>query len=252
MGSPDLPHSVACIFRCMDPEKSISERERRFFTDNRLSKFWGNADKYLSNLRGEHCEYAPNMLIGCFIGPHLVLYGKTWTRDNDPPKVKILKRLKKVDQLLDQAAIQANSLYETLRQLDEAGEFIPSSMMLEGIVRAGASDAEIMKVLDYPQHRPLYELLVFLAESLEEYQRLVPISREAPGMKSNKSTWRDWLAEARSNLGCLLRNYPGEFNIREADWVTLVNVLIDDAISRESVHDALRGKDFLGRLKIVK
>lgn len=240
--SSHLPVYFSRIFEHMAAENSLSEREKNFFTDSRLFIFWRNAGEYLSSLRNDlrqdvndYHENVASFFVGSFICP-LAPYGKTGTKENPSPKIKILTRMKVVDQLLNQSSVQAESLYETLRQLDAIGEFVPSDTILNDII----GDAGIKQSMFYPQHMPLHELLVPVVKFLKGYERLALDSKKSVGMKSNKSTWRDWLAEAKSNIDQLLITYPGELKIREADWVALAKILIDENISRESVRDSLR------------
>lgn len=239
MDSPHLPKIVACNFRRMVYEKLLSEHEKNFFTDSRLSKFWECVDKYLSNLPADSQDGASAFLIGSFITP-LVLYGKTGTAENPSPKINTLNRLMEIDQLLDNAGTQAAELSKTLLKLKVAGEFIPFSALLSSGIYSYLDQSEIERILSLSDRMAAYEAIDLLWESIMEHERARGWLNDVPGMKSNKSSWRDWLAEARSNIGRLLRIYPGEFKVREADWVALAKILIDENISRESVRDALR------------
>lgn len=241
MNPPFLPFYVAGNFRRMVAENLLSEREKNFFTDNRLSKFWESVDEYLSDLPCVSRSAASDFLIGSFLSP-LKLYGKAGAAKNPSTKRKIRDRQNKGDKLIEKAAKQARELSATLQELKKTTTFYPDTTRFTAIAYSLLSESETKNFLSYSDGIYTYEAIDLLEKSLREYPRASDLFNDVPGMRSNKSSWCDWLSEVRANLDRLLLMYPGEFNLREADWVALSNVLVSEFISRDSIKFALSEK----------
>lgn len=63
---------------------------------------------------------------------------------------------------------------------------------------------------------------------------------DVPGMRSNKATRRDWMAEAVANLKQASVIYGADFSLRENNWLAVARVLIGQDISRDLIKEALR------------
>lgn len=243
MNTPDfLPALVAANYQILVSRGDLTEREQSFFTDARLKKFWDRAGNYLHSL--EHPEYlatAAECIPGVFLAP-LYFYGhKVGTTERPTPKVKARERQKNSDPLINKAAKLAGELAETLESIEATTHIHPCELRLMAIVRKLVHDKNIARVASYYDGVRTSEALREIETALLAYPETSSIFDDVPGMASQKSTWVDWLAEAKENHRLLLRQHPGEFDLAEVDWVNLTKVLIDDGISRESVQSALRG-----------
>ena len=242
MNPPDwLPDLVAQNYCLLVASGQLTERELRIFTDSRLKKFWEKVANYLSSL--DHPEYlvgAAERIPGVFLAP-LAFYGQTGTADRPTPKTKARERQKKVVPLITKAAELAGKLAEVLESIEETTHIHPCELRLMAIVRKLVHDENISRVASYYDGVRTSKALRAIESAWWDYPEASSIFEDVPGMTSQKSTWVDWLAEARENHGLLLRQHPGEFDLAEVDWVNLTQVLISDRISRGSVQSALRG-----------
>ncbi len=220
----------------------LDEKRKAFFVDSRLEKFWKSVDKYLGSIKcPELAPGAAQYLINCFLTP-LWVYGETGTRERPTVKAERLDRQRKADKLRKSAADHARQLSAILQQLEELESDNPETMLFMGVVEPLIGgirnywgelpvDVELMRT-----HRAID----FLEESFRDYPDTDELFSDLPGMCSNKASWRDWFRQVNYHLLNLLRNCPGELNIRETDWVKLVNVLVNETTSRSSVSDELK------------
>jgi len=212
MDYPWLPVWARNSFHGMEAAGTLSDQERRLFTSENLTDFWAAADCYVSRYQGPNDDLG-GWLIGSIIAP-LQLHFEPGTKDSPSKKTGIWERQLKADDLINKAADLAADLADTLRELEETTRLRPEMLSSDVVY-----DLE-KKLRDWPETKDLFSTV--------------------PGMKSQKSSWRDWLREAHANLQGMLRICPGDFQLREKHWVALVHAMIGEAISRESVQAALR------------
>ncbi|GJL73967.1 MAG: hypothetical protein NMNS02_00730 [Nitrosomonas sp.] len=237
-----LPPIVELNFRRMVAENLLNEKEKAFFTDNKLTEFWGSVDKYLNSIQHPECtENASAFLIGCFLGP-LKLYGHTGTRERPSIKIDLMDRQRKADKLRKDAVDHARQLSAILQQLEELKSYNPETMLLMRVIETliggtGNYCGELPADVEFMR---THRAIDFLEESFRKYPDTDELFNDLPGMRSNKAGWRDWFREARYNLTLLLRIHPGELEIRQTDWKSIANVLFDETISSQSVSDVFK------------
>jgi len=234
---PWLHFYVKYVFSSMENDGALNERERTFFTDARLKSFWVSVGKYLDVVNPEHAESAASTLIGAFLCG-VDFYGYRGTMDRPSPKVKARQRQKDADILIIKAAKLAKNLAAILYKLEQTTHVLPDDTWLMPLFRKVAID-----VAEPPTRLPSHwenirteQLLRELGESLRAYPLTDQLFSSVPGMASRESSWRDWMREAYANIQMMLIIYPGAFTLREKHWVSIANVLIDENITRDSVH----------------
>lgn len=235
-----LPALIENNYRLMLHEGLLNEKEKAFFVDSRLEKFWKSVDKYLGSVKyPEHKVGASEFLVGCFLAP-VHLYGQRGTRKRPNIKTESIDRQRKADKLRKDAAYHAGKLSAILQQLDELKSFNPETMLLMSVIEPLIGDMRYQELPVDIGYIPTYRAIDLIEESFRNYPDTDELFSRSPGMCSNQSSWGDWFREVNYNLMRLLSMYPGELNIREVEWVNLVNVLVDETISRETVNGVLR------------
>lgn len=236
-----LPALIENNYQLMLHEGILNERQKAFFVDIRLEKFWKSVDKYLGSIKcPELAPRASLYLIYCFILP-LPLYGETGTRERPIIKTERIDRQRKADELRKSAADHARQLSSILKQLEDLESDNPETMLLMYLIEplvggTGYYRGELAVNIGLMRTSRTID---FLEKSFRDYPDTDELFSGSPGMCSNKASWRDWFREVNWYLMNLLNNCPGELNIRETDWVKLVNVLVDETTSRSSVSDEL-------------
>jgi hypothetical protein len=64
-----LPLLVKWNFERMVAESLLNEKEKLFFKDKQLVKFWKKVGDYLSDVKADWRDNAASMLVGGFISP---------------------------------------------------------------------------------------------------------------------------------------------------------------------------------------
>lgn len=235
-----LPLLVDANYRKLLLAGDLTEKDKGFFTDPRLRKFWGKVDIYLQRLeQPELLGSAAESIPGAFLAP-LPFYGQSGTADRQSPKVRARENQKKTDSIIYQASKLAGELAELLETLEKITHIRPCEMQLMTIVRRLVHDENINRIASYYDGVSTSEALRELQEAMLNFPKSNSIFDGVPGMASQKSSWRDWLREAASNHKTLLQMHPGEFELTESDWLSLARVLIGNQITREAVQDTLR------------
>lgn len=234
-----LPRYVATNFSRMVGQGLLNERERAFFTDDKLKCFWDKAGNYLtSKIHQNRCQDASDCFVATFISP-LSMYAETGTADRPTPKVKIREAQKEADTLFDDAARLTGELVLVLEKLESTARCYPDEMWLMPVVRKLISEP-LTDLSSASERVRTREALMVLNEAFQKYPRSGTLFKDGPGMASQKATWRDWLREAKDNITTMLGVYPGKFEMQERDWVNLVHVLISDDIARSTLQHALK------------
>ncbi len=209
---------------------------------DKLKPVWLRMNAALVELEPRFRHNAAAFVIGSFLNP-LALYAETGTADRPTAKVRIRKNQAKAQSHLLSAAKRLHEAADELRIAAKCSGYLPSEvtgfMTLVMFVFNRYGISEQLKTL------PSYfwgdiktpDVLDLLAGQLNPGG---DIWVEAPGMKSNKASWRDWLREAEVNLQWANRIYNSDFRLRETDWVRLAQGLISPPPSRDMVRDALR------------
>lgn len=233
-----LPDVCWLICQVMRQRQKLDGRSEAFFIDARLKNFWQMASKYLLQINTSLRENAAGFLVGSFINP-LGMYSATGTVDRPTIKVNIRNAQKDADKLFDEIADLAEQLADRLELVESTTKYSPCELHLIDLLEPLLGDNSINEDINYRRIRTV-QLIDLLAARFRGYPRTDTIFSEVPGMSSQKSSWRDWLAEVRHNLELMLDTYPGDFEMKEVYWVNLVNVLIDENIGRTSVQAALK------------
>lgn len=173
------------------------------------------------------------------------------TKDRSDLKVRIRCNQAAADALLVSIARKAHGLADLLNRLNALGAEIPgetySSLALieSALTRNIAAD-------DFKQFRrglssyrrsgfpATGDLLTTLAESAERHPKAMKIFQTDPWLRSQKSTWRDFVSIVFDSLAEIHLMYGTKIELREKHWVALVHALLSDSISRSSISDALK------------
>lgn len=245
-----LPDIVAANYRRMVADSSLNERERAFFTDNRLKKFWAKVGAYLSGVRADYRYNAASQLVAGFLSPLQSGYGETGKASNPTIKTNIRAAQNKADKAIKKIVRLAGDLATALDDLE------PSALQddcVQGITRFAPDETRLLVIVkrlideDGLKNLPSYcgrvrtsEALRILEKSFSEYPEANELFKDVPGMASQKSTWADWMREAEENMNLTLSIWPGKLELKEVDWVNLAQVLIGEHINRNAVRSARR------------
>lgn len=235
-----LPLLVRWNFEQMLADGSLNEREQAFFTNKRLTKFWGKVEKYLASLPADNRQNAASWLVGAFLTPLAFGYGDTGTRDRPTRKTRIRDAQHRADPLISRIAQLAGELADSLENLEDITRIRPCEVRLLSLVHQLIHDDAVQNLSGYWSGVRTYEALRILQTKFSEYPETNDLFKDVPGMASQKASWRDWMREAESNLADMLRVLPGDLVLEESDWLNIVNVLIGN-VPRHSMQDARRG-----------
>lgn len=235
-----LPYEVQAIFDYMLADGSLSERQPLFFTDTRLVKFWRKVSDYLPKVPESRREDAASILVGSFITPIGLGYGKTGTADQPTRKTRIREAQKKADPIIDRIADLAGELGDALEELESITSIHPCQVRLLSIVQPLIHDEAVQNLSSYWHGVRTYEALRILERKFRDYPLANDQFKDIPGLASQKATWVDWMREAESGLEDMMRFCPGKLSLSESDWVNLAQVLIGDHITRGAVQAARR------------
>ena len=225
----------------------LGKSESAFFSDPRLEYFWASATAHLIKMIADGCseQTAAERIVGGFLTPLWMGYGVTENRSSSARsrKAVVLDSAARSNALRPRAVELAHSLANLLDQIDQ--EIAPP-----GCLRLWElAQAELPQVLDGIDTAPCHVHIpstAYRPRVSDALRRLAtelarPVTfDDVPGMRSTRVTWRDWLREARANVS---QELDPPLDLREADWIALVRVLVahsDSLPSRSSVADVLR------------
>lgn len=235
-----LPYEVQAIFDYMLANGSLSERQPLFFTDTRLVKFWRKVSDYLPKVPESRREDAASILVGSFITPIGLGYGKTGTADQPTRKTRIREAQKKADPIIDRIADLAGELGDALEELESITSIHPCEVRFLHVVQPLFHDEAVQNLSGYWLGVRTSEALRILERKFRDYPLANNQFKDIPGLASQKATWVDWMREAESGLEDMMRFCPGKLSLSESDWVNLAQVLIGDHITRGAVQAARR------------
>lgn len=236
-----LPYEVQAIFDYMLANGSLSERQPLFFTDTRLVKFWRKVSDYLPKVPESRREDAASILVGSFITPIGLGYGKTGTADQPTRKTRIREAQKKADLIIDRIADLAGELGDALEELESITPIHPCEVRFLHIVQSlFYYDEAVQNLSDHRLSVRTYEAIRILEHKFRDYPLAHDQFKNIPGLASQRATWVDWMREAESGLEDMMRFCPGKLSLSESDWVNLAQVLIGDHITRGAVQAARR------------
>lgn len=235
-----LPYEVQAIFDYMLADGSLSERQPLFFTDTRLVKFWRKVSDYLPKVPESRREDAASILVGSFITPIGLGYGKTGTADQPTRKTRIREAQKKADPIIDRIADLAGELGDALEELESITSIHPCEVRFLHVVQPLFHDEAVQNLSGYWLGVRTSEALRILERKFRDYPLANDQFKDIPGLASQKATWVDWMREAESGLEDMMRFCPGKLSLSESDWVNLAQVLIGDHITRGAVQAARR------------
>lgn len=185
-------------------------------------------------------DYVAASFVGAFITPLLMGYANKRNQPRLINKAKIRSVQKDADKLMASAAALAKDLATKLEEIQNLSKYHPEELNALSL---------ISKKIDLKGHEfnerdravETFALIEVLANSLYDHPCTNDLFGGVPGMKSQKTTWRDWIREAVENVKETEDIYElDSFEIREIDWVHIVNILCDSSISRGSVQSALK------------
>ena len=235
-----LPYEVQAIFDYMLADGSLSERQPLFFTDTRLVKFWRKVSDYLPKVPESRREDAASILVGSFITPIGLGYGKTGTADQPTRKTRIREAQKKADPIIDRIADLAGKLGDALEELESITSIHPCEVRFLHVVQPLFHDEAVQNLSGYWLGVRTSEALRILERKFRDYPLANDQFKDIPGLASQKATWVDWMREAESGLEDMMRFCPGKLLLSESDWINLAQVLIGDHITRGAVQAARR------------
>ncbi len=235
-----LPYEVQAIFDYMLADGSLSERQPLFFTDTRLVKFWRKVSDYLPKVPESRREDAASILVGSFITPIGLGYGKTGTADQPTRKTRIREAQKKADPIIDRIADLAGELGDALEELESITSIHPCEVRFLHVVQPLFHDEAVQNLSGYWLGVRTSEALRILERKFRDYPLANDQFKDIPGLASQKATWVDWMREAESGLEDMMRFCPGKLLLSESDWINLAQVLIGDHITRGAVQAARR------------
>lgn len=233
-----LPLFVKWNFERMSKEGLLSERQQAFFTDKRLTKFWGKVNNYLAEVQEDSRDNAASMLTGGFLNPISFGYGKTGTTEQPARKNLIRTSQSKADPIIKRIARLAGELADSLEELEGITPYHPGEARLLSIVQPLVDEDVLSRMPTYYEGVRTSEAIRILQAKFEDYPKASDLFQDVPGIASQKTTWVDWMREAESNLAETLEVYPGSLLLGESDWLKLAKVLISEYISREAVQAA--------------
>lgn len=233
-----LPCEVKVIFDYMLADGLLSAREQAFFTDMRLVKFWRKVSDYLPEVQDSRREDAASILVGSFITPISLGYGKTGTTDQPTRKTRIREAQKKADPVIERIARLAGELGDALEELEDITSIHPCEVRFLHVVQPLIHDDAIQNLSGYWLGVRTYEALRIIERKFRDYPLAHDQFKDIPGLASQKASWVDWMREAESSLEEILRFHPCKLPLSESDWVNLAQVLIGEHISRGAVQAA--------------
>jgi hypothetical protein len=216
----------------------------KLLTDASLQPVWESLNKTVQSVAPRFQNDAASSLIGIICNP-LKLYGATGTSGRPTPKITIQQNYAKAQSHLQTASKHLMRAIEEIREATQISSTLPDeTRTLSGTVaqifEKHGHDDIVNRLSSAFWIAADFETAVFLEKLAAGLMPDLDPWAGVPGMQSNKASWRDWLREVMANLEDASRMYDVEFNLREADWVRLVNCLIDPDISRSSINAALR------------
>jgi len=217
---------------------------KKLLTDDRLVQTWQKLSAALATVKPCLQKDAAEFVIGGICLP-LQMYAATGTVEKPTPKLKIRNNTDEAQRTLERASIHLQKAAKELQEAAKLTSILPDeAQTLWGmVVRIFEQHGQSAMMDNLPSyiHTHALKTVPFLETLAKRLIALQKTWEDVPGMRSAKSTWRDWLAEAVSNFAKAGRVYGADFSLKETHWVMLAHVLIDSTISRESVNAALRG-----------
>jgi hypothetical protein len=236
---PDyIPNVFWSIYLDMHQRQKLGDRGAALFLDSRLIKFWEMISNYLSSVNPVWQHNVAGFLVGSFLNP-LTMHAKSGTVDRPTVKVNIRNAQKEADKLFEEIADLAGQLTDKLSLVEETTRYYPCELHLKDLLDPLLGDKSINDDIYY-RNIHTAQVLDLLWTAFRDYPKTDDLFSSVPGMSSQKSSWRDWLAEARNNLDLMLDTYPGDFKMKEIYWVNLAKALINESINRPSVQAALK------------
>jgi|GEM_PF-2079034 len=223
---PALHPAFRAIRALLARQGAVPAAVDTLFDDARCGAFWEAAAGHLRVMiaAGSTEDDAAAQIVGALTVP--VLFG----HDARGSFNRMIRR--KVNmQRRKKAAMLARELAKLLRDISRE-PMPPDGIYLLSLVPGLSNYTQ--RVPSYFETYPTADALATLALGLET----PPDFAGAPGLASQKPTWRDWLREAKENLADI------SFTLSESDAIALVGALAEAGgvmrPSRESVHAALR------------
>lgn len=171
----------------------------------------------------------------------------------DRPDFKLQERARQAEanRLLQKIGLEARKLAGLLDDLDALRATVPgetySSLALieSALARNCAKDefAQFKRGLSsyrrsgFPCPADLLQVLALKAES---QPTVSDIFADDPWLRSQKSTWRDFLRILAEDISDIYLMHEVIINLREKHWIALVKTLISPNIDRSSINAALR------------
>lgn len=246
-----IPYYVWSVFlgiqRVPQRDDGFHGSVKKLLTDSALKPTWERLGAALKSVDFKFQMDAAAAVTGGICNP-VRFYGATGTTASPTPKITIRKNYAKAQSHLQTASNHLLKAVEEIREATQHSSMLPDeALTIAGMVmrifeEAGYEDAiSLSKIPDYFwNYNKGLRTAVFLKEIAAKLTPGIDPWADIPGMRSNKASWRDWLAEAVANLEKASAIYGADFSLIEADWVALAKILINPAISRDSVRDALR------------
>lgn len=233
-----LPLLVKWNFESKVAAGLLSDREKAFFTDERLTQFWRKVDDYLSGVNADGRDGAASVLVGGFINPINFGYCNAGTKEMPSRKTRIRTAQNEAEPVISRIAQLSGELADALDELEKITHIHPCQVRLFHVVQPLIHDDAVQNLSGYWAGVRTSEALRILQNKFDEYPKATEIFLDVPGMASQKSTWVDWMREAESCMVETVRIYPGKLTLTEANWVSLAQVLCGEHITRDAVHAA--------------
>jgi len=201
-------------------------------------------------LKGSEDQWA--YLIGCVVNAaECVPEDGAATADRPDFKLQERARQAEANQLLQKIGIEARKLAGLLDDLDALqatvpGETYSSLALIESALDRNCAKDEFVqfkrglssyKRSGFPCPADLLQVLVLKALSQPDVS---DIFADDPWLRSQKSTWRDFLRILAEDLSDIYLMHEVRIDLREKHWIALVQTLISPDISRSSINAACR------------
>lgn len=230
---PEFENAFLNLWKSRENKASNNERDLylRLLTSE-TKQTWQNLEKQLDEKYQWNRQTLASTIVGSFTMPISVGYGQTGTRDRPTWKTKLLDEQKIANNKLLKIKNKAEELASLMDEYD--GRFSPDIFsflsIIEPTLKVLGESPLRQNLPSYYYRKQTSDALRYIADEIDNF--LEEDFSNVPGMSSKKSTWRDWLREARANL------LDCRIELQEVNWVRLCSSLF--GVSRASVHAALR------------
>ncbi len=178
------------------------------------------------------------------------------TREAPDEKVRILEQQNQADRLMAAAAAKARELSELLSELEDNGGELPAGAysglaLIEAAIQAAdmsraccAEGFEKFKcgLSSYAKNYFPHPILIVdtLFRAFEDFPSSNDLFANEPWLSSRQSSWKDYVRALREQFSECKRMYCAAPQLTDAEWTSLLQVLISSNLSRQTVTKGLK------------